>query len=284
MTAASTSLEPWVTPAATALRAQGFVVLEQFVPRIALVRMSSLVRSMLVDRLGPAMAPMMHGGDEGRDTPPGKDLVLWMKLRPQEQAIAALSPLVRRARCIAAVALEAEPDAVEIGGRLFHKPARVGGRTPWHQDDAYDDPSSPRRRMTMWIPLVDVSPTSGCMLFVPNSHHGRLRPHQAGQGGRRLALSTTLDPADTTCAVPMEAGDVSLHLGRTLHASGANASPQPRPALALVCTVPSQAVGEQRPTAGGVEAGLRDTTDNLSLGSGRTPHAIAGSHNEDADR
>ncbi len=49
------------------------------------------------------------------------------------------------------------------------KRAKVGSGTPWHQDEAYFDPRFEHATLTFWMPLQDVGPKDGCMIYVPGS-------------------------------------------------------------------------------------------------------------------
>ena len=77
-------------------------------------------------------------------------------------------------------------DMVEqvIGGDIalwnssfFAKPAKVGTRTPWHQDGEYW-PIRPLETCTVWIAIDPATPDNGCLRVVPGSHRAReLLPH-----------------------------------------------------------------------------------------------------------
>ena len=110
----------------------------------------------------------------------------------------------------------------------IYKPAFNGRATAWHQDEAYTlDP----RLVTahVWVPLQDVSVEMGCMQFIPGSHRERLRPHHRLEH-RRHAHALTTDDVDVRRAVacPLRAGDVTVHMPRTLHYTGPNLTAVPR--------------------------------------------------------
>jgi hypothetical protein len=110
--------------------------------------------------------------------------------------------------------------------RILHfvglfKPAH-GAATPWHQDLAYL-PLDSEKMITLWIPLTDFMPDMGTLVFAEGSHRqGAPLPPAARD---RFPLSHN---------GPMAAGDLSLHLGWTLHAAGENATDRVREALAIV--------------------------------------------------
>ena len=115
----------------------------------------------------------------------------------------------------------------------IYKPAFNGRATAWHQDEAYTlDP----RLVTahFWVPMQDVSVEMGCMQFIPGSHRGQVRPHHRLQHLRH-AHALEADDVDATRAVacPLRAGDVTVHMPRTLHYTGPNLTATPRLAWSL---------------------------------------------------
>ena len=55
---------------------------------------------------------------------------------------------------------------------FFAKPARVGNKTPWHQDGEYW-PIRPLATCTVWI-AIDASTTkNGCLRVIPGSHRSK---------------------------------------------------------------------------------------------------------------
>jgi hypothetical protein len=123
------------------------------------------------------------------------------------------------------------PDCVPTGNHAILKPARIGGSTPWHQDEAYWDPRYAHRALSIWRALQPATVENGCMRFIAGSHRGPVLPHEllsADSHGLRLS-ETTADAAETVCELP--AAGATLHDGRTLHSAGPNCSGQPRRAL-----------------------------------------------------
>ena len=102
----------------------------------------------------------------------------------------------------------------------FFKPGG-GIATPWHQDMVYvplDDAI-----VTLWVPLVPVTPDMGPLIFATGSH--REGPIDlAGVEGRY----------DISINEPMEPGDISIHSGWTAHRSAPNRSDRMREAVAIV--------------------------------------------------
>ena len=120
-----------------------------------------------------------------------------------------------------------------IAADLLHVPAvrilqftgffKPGGapQLPWHQDASYV-PISTDKMLTVWVPLVDVTPEMGSLWFVKGSH--RWGPRDPRTAERHPPLKLGL----------LAAGDASVHLGWTLHCSGPNTTERMRAALAML--------------------------------------------------
>ena len=64
------------------------------------------------------------------------------------------------------------------GNHAILKPARVGGATPWHQDEAYWDPRYAHQAVSIWLALQPATVENGCMKFMPGSHRGPVLRHE----------------------------------------------------------------------------------------------------------
>ncbi len=124
------------------------------------------------------------------------------------------------------------------GVRLYHDQALVkepGGKaTPWHQDQYYW-PLDTDSTVTMWMPLVDVTPEMGSMSFVPGSH--------TNKDFQRMAISDTSqayfenfirESGAATPSFSLKAGDATFHSGWTLHAAHANQSTVRREVMTVI--------------------------------------------------
>jgi ectoine hydroxylase-related dioxygenase (phytanoyl-CoA dioxygenase family) len=122
----------------------------------------------------------------------------------------------------------------------IRKPADDGAATPWHQDEAYWDPSFSYEALSIWTPLQDATLVNGCMQFIPGSHRDRriLPHHSIGHDVRIHGLET--DDVDPRLAVacPLAPGGCTIHHCRTLHYTGPNSSNQPRRAYILTFRQP----------------------------------------------
>jgi hypothetical protein len=135
----------------------------------------------------------------------------------------------RNAQAIAHQLLGA--DFKPAGNHAIVKPARIGGETPWHQDEAYWDPRYAHEAVSIWLALQPVTIENGCMQFVPGSHRGEVLPHvlvDAASHGLRLREPT---PVLRSVACELPAGGAVVHAARTLHYAGPNRTDTARRAV-----------------------------------------------------
>jgi ectoine hydroxylase-related dioxygenase (phytanoyl-CoA dioxygenase family) len=125
------------------------------------------------------------------------------------------------------------PRLGEIAARLLDVPAvrilhfcgffKPGGGPPthWHQDRCFI-PLDTDNILSVWVPLIEVTPRMGGLVFARGSHrHGMLDPATAV---RRFPLARN---------GALAVGDISIHMGWTLHASQQNSTDVMREALAV---------------------------------------------------
>jgi ectoine hydroxylase-related dioxygenase (phytanoyl-CoA dioxygenase family) len=119
---------------------------------------------------------------------------------------------------------------------FFAKPARVGTRTPWHQDGEYW-PIRPLATCTVWI-AVDASTTeNGCLRVIPGSHQSKrlARHRENNEAGLSLNLELEQSEFDESQAqdIVLEPGQASLHDVYLFHGSEPNHSDKPRRGMTL---------------------------------------------------
>lgn len=132
------------------------------------------------------------------------------------------------------------PEAqVGIAHAIF-KPAGTGAPTPWHQDEAYWDPSRQYRSVSVWMPLQEATVENGCLWFVPGSHEWDVLPHRSIGGDVRVHGLEMVDTSVTESGIPcpLPAGGITIHRNRTAHYSGPNVSGTPRRALIMMGGLP----------------------------------------------
>jgi ectoine hydroxylase-related dioxygenase (phytanoyl-CoA dioxygenase family) len=124
------------------------------------------------------------------------------------------------------------------GVRIYHDQALVkepgGGHTPWHQDAIYW-PLDGTRCVTMWMPLLDITPEMGIMTFVNGSNNGELGA-DAISDHSEAHFDALVGSTGATLSVPvaMSAGDATFHGGWTLHKAGANSSTITREVMTVI--------------------------------------------------
>jgi ectoine hydroxylase-related dioxygenase (phytanoyl-CoA dioxygenase family) len=119
---------------------------------------------------------------------------------------------------------------------FFAKPARVGTKTPWHQDGEYW-PIKPLATCTVWIAIDASTPENGCLRVIPGSHREQRLAQHNENCAAGLALNLELDRSefDESSAenIVLEPGQISLHDVYLYHGSEANRSDKPRRGMTL---------------------------------------------------
>lgn len=121
-------------------------------------------------------------------------------------------------------------EATLAADNAVFKPARIGGRTPWHQDEAHNDPHSYQEQVTIWIAMFDTTVANGAMAFIPGSHlHGILphRPNGGAADANAIECCGDFDPTQARIC-PLPAGGLTIHHGLTVHGAAENRSAGPR--------------------------------------------------------
>jgi ectoine hydroxylase-related dioxygenase (phytanoyl-CoA dioxygenase family) len=97
--------------------------------------------------------------------------------------------------------------------------------------------------ITAWLALSEVNVESGCMRFLPGSHHQKLLPHRDTFDANNLLsrgqeVAAQVDEKEAVDVV-LRPGQLSLHHGRIFHASGPNRSERERIGLAFRFLTPA---------------------------------------------
>lgn len=119
---------------------------------------------------------------------------------------------------------------------FFAKPAKVGTKTPWHQDGEYW-PIDPLATCTAWIAIDAATPENGCLQVIPGSHKSKkLAKHNVSdEDGIALNLELDANEFDESDAVniELEPGQLSLHDVYLYHGSEPNHSDNSRRGMTL---------------------------------------------------
>lgn len=123
--------------------------------------------------------------------------------------------------------------------RLYHDQSLFkeagGGPTPWHQDQYYW-PLDTANTVTMWMPLVPVTPDMGPMVFASGSHKKRSIASKAISDDSESFFSAYIlaHGLHITSPPTMQPGDATFHYGWTLHAAGGNTSSTDREVMTII--------------------------------------------------
>jgi len=210
---------------AAALRREGHILL----PGVATPEEVAAYRGVILaarEKFGAERTPL-----DSRDTY-GKAFLKGMNLWPKDEGVRRFV-LARRFGQIAADLLGVD------GVRVYHDQALLkepgGGITPWHQDQHYW-PLDTDNTITMWMPLVDVTPEMGTMRFASGSHlDGYLGDMPIGDDSEQTFEEYIRSRGYRIApGAAMKAGDATFHCGWTLHGAGGNATDRTREVMTVI--------------------------------------------------
>jgi len=129
------------------------------------------------------------------------------------------------------------PDILLWSCEYFIKEARSNKIVSWHQDLTYWGMDGSDHEVTAWVAISPATAASGCMKFVPGSHHHNIVQHKDTfaednllSRGQEIAVEVNEDDA---VFAELQPGQMSLHHGRLFHASGPNTTDDRRIALVM---------------------------------------------------
>lgn len=160
--------------------------------------------------------------------------------------------LVHHPRVLDAVEDVIGPNILVYHSTMWIKEARTPAYVLWHQDSTYFY-LEPQEHVTAWVALSDSSEQSGCVRVIPGSHLMGQLPHfdapsEMNMIRRGQGVAGFDDHAGV--ALPLRAGELTLHNTRTVHASGPNDSDDRRMGLGI-SFIPTHVrpVGSLKPSA-----------------------------------
>jgi ectoine hydroxylase-related dioxygenase (phytanoyl-CoA dioxygenase family) len=124
------------------------------------------------------------------------------------------------------------------GVRMWHDQALYkepsGGFTPWHVDQQYWPMASPHS-VTAWIPLQAVPIDKGPLCFGRGSHLKRIgRDLEISAESEQQIRDAVRQEKIDEVQEPYALGDVSFHLGWTLHRAGPNTTADVRRVFTII--------------------------------------------------
>jgi ectoine hydroxylase-related dioxygenase (phytanoyl-CoA dioxygenase family) len=217
-------------------RENGFLTVEQITTPEEVAWMRKIYDRLFEERAGRDSGDQfdLAGTDEEDRTAKTPQI-----LEPRKYA-QELENTIYRSNAFAIAAQLLGPQVEFTFDHAILKPAFSGTPTPWHQDEAYWDPSFDHYSLSVWMPLQDVNVENGCMQFVPGSHKQEVLPHRSIGNDPRvhgLELDGEVN-IQSMIACPLSAGGATFHASRTLHYTGPNNSSAPRRAYILIFSAP----------------------------------------------
>lgn len=216
----------------------GFLTLDRITTEEELANLRVVYDRLFEERAGWDEGQQFDlGGNEDDDRPKLPQILQPSKYAPE----LVETSFYLNARAIAAQVLGPQIED-DYGEHMIYKPAEYGATTPWHQDQAYHDPTLRYRNINFWMPLDDATLESGCMQFVPGSHRKDVLPHHSIGNDPAVHGLEVDDPerhAAYAVACPVPAAGCTMHAAYTLHYAAANTSPRPRRAYILIFRAPA---------------------------------------------
>jgi Phytanoyl-CoA dioxygenase (PhyH) len=181
-----------------------------------------------------------HRPIEERDTY-GQAFIQMFDLWTKDERVRAFVCAKRFAR--AAAELMGVP-----GVRLYHDQALFkepsGGMTPWHQDQFYW-PLDTEHTVTLWMPLVPITPEMGPMTFASGSQRlGKLSELPISDESE-AAYDAAVARHGLVCTAPeaFAPGDATFHAGWTLHRAPPNRTARMREVMTVIYFADGTRVG-----------------------------------------
>lgn len=216
-------------------REHGYLVVDQMVADEELEWLRSTYEEIFAARQGGFPGGAFDVTRRYEDDP-GRGQQRFTQVLGPELSVPALleTGYVRNGRRIASRLLGLPEADLTNWGHMLTKPGRIGFPAPWHQDEAYWDPTKRYVAVGAWLPLDDATIDNGCLWFVPGSHKAGVRRHRHLDDDPAVHLLELDEEVDVGSAVPVpvKAGGATFHHCRTLHYSRPNSTPHDRRAYA----------------------------------------------------
>jgi ectoine hydroxylase-related dioxygenase (phytanoyl-CoA dioxygenase family) len=190
-----------------------------------------------IDVMSRAEAEALRGDLEAAEAECAADPQRLSLLRSYpDRLLPAFDTLIRKPTLLEPVSEILGPDLMVWSAGLFMKDARSESFVTWHQDLTYWGLDQ-TQEVTAWVALSPATPESGCMRFLPGSHHHRQVAHRDSFAPGNLltrgqAVDVEVDDAEGVDVV-LQTGQASLHHGHLFHASAPNRSDDRRIGVAV---------------------------------------------------
>ena len=210
---------PLDEPSRRRFREEGYLKIPGVFSAGTVAWMEGIVSAIVAARNPLAGVPM-----ESRDTY-GKAFIQVFNLWRESDAGRAIG-FSKRLAGIATRLLDTAGVRMWHDQALFKEPG--GGHTPWHADQQYW-PMATGLCCTAWIPLHAVPLERGPLSFAPGTHLKRIgRDLAISDESERLIREGLTAEGVREVVEPYALGEVSFHLGWTLHRAGPNTTAEAR--------------------------------------------------------
>jgi ectoine hydroxylase-related dioxygenase (phytanoyl-CoA dioxygenase family) len=131
------------------------------------------------------------------------------------------------------------PNILLMGTHFFCKYGPSEAFVAWHQDVTYWG-LEPPIAVTAWYAIDDSDQANGCMQVIPGTHRDGIRAHgKSAQSNTNLLsinqeLAISPEELASVQNIELQAGEISLHDGMTIHGSPPNRSDRRRCGLAMI--------------------------------------------------
>jgi non-haem Fe2+, alpha-ketoglutarate-dependent halogenase len=144
--------------------------------------------------------------------------------------------LARDARILDAVECLLGPDILVYTSTFFIKEPHSPTIAAWHQDSTYYG-LEPKEEVTVWVALSDANEAAGCMEALPFKGRPRQLSHvsRVVKNSVNRAAQVITEPLaeGEPVAMPLKAGEFSMHHGLCPHRSGPNTANHRRIGLGI---------------------------------------------------
>ena len=128
------------------------------------------------------------------------------------------------------------PDIILWGTTLFHKPAGIQRKVPWHRDGRYW-PIKPLRTTSVWIAVTDCTVKNGCLRIIPGSHTAQVTGKHFRDQSNNVTIPESLHEHEydehQARDIILQAGQMVIFDVYSAHSSNANNSEKDRTGYAL---------------------------------------------------
>lgn len=201
------------------------------------IRLPNVLTAGVLDGIEPEISRMVDEGNRLKDIPLDERtlydqaFIQVMNLWTRSEAMRVFAFSKRLAR-IAAELMGTRGVRMWHDQALYKEPS--GSFTPWHVDQQYW-PMSNANSVTAWIPLQEVPIEMGPLCFGRGSHRKRIGHDLeiSEESERQIGDAVRKEKIDEV-QEPYAKGDVSFHLGWTLHRAGPNTTERLRRVFTII--------------------------------------------------